>query len=406
MSTSDTTTATINAQWFNAIITALKLSPDEFQIAQGDLVLPQSTANFWEMCDQTPEASVAQYYTPGTLVNFSSQYRTILSDVYSPQNDAFITAMGTYYQPWLDAKLAYVSKPANQAKLSSNPPFSTSDGLLAYFNTWSMEYMDNPSQASNCYTLYSASLQNPIEIGDELIINQKPTDEKAYDHTLDQVKSLLASAPSVSFEMYTSTESSDIKSAWTSSSKSAGGTYFYTTSSSKQDDDFTQTFASSTVEISTKYEHVTAIPVSPLSSGNIKDGKNTYQAWFYPGALTQAYQNDDTTTWQDPDKWSNFFGDSGSLQYNVIGIVVVDGVTQTLTSKAQYSDAEQSYVHSQSSENYGCWPYYVTSKSSSTFNTSTTFNSDATMTVTTNSDVGNPMIIGFLVSALKNEEKA
>ena len=165
----------------------------------------------------------------------------------------------------------------------------TSDTLLAYFYTWSLEYIANPSKATSCYSLYAASFDSPVAVGQELIVNLPAGSEVAYNLTLDQVKSQLASAPNISFRMSTSTESSDLNSAWTSSSSSAGGTYFYSTSSSQQDNDFTQTFASSTVVIETQYAHFTAIPLSPLTAGSIKDGGQTYQAWFYPGALTEGH---------------------------------------------------------------------------------------------------------------------
>jgi hypothetical protein len=110
--------------------------------------------------------------------------------------------------------------------------------------------------------------------------------------------------------------------------------------------------------------------------------------------------------WSDTNQWARFFGPTGSLQYVATGLVVVDGVTHTVTSDATYSSAEQTYAHSQSSSSYGCWPYYVSNSSSSTTSTSTTFDDAGHMTVTTTSPVGNPLVIGVLVSPIKDLETA
>jgi hypothetical protein len=61
MSASDDALHTLTAQWYNSLTTALSLSPQDFQIAQGDLLVPTSTERLWDMMNQVPSESIAQY---------------------------------------------------------------------------------------------------------------------------------------------------------------------------------------------------------------------------------------------------------------------------------------------------------------------------------------------------------
>jgi hypothetical protein len=399
MSASDDALHNLTAQWYNSLTAALSLSPKDFQITQGDLLVPTSTERLWDMMNQVPSESIAQYYTPSTVDTFSSDYQSILSYLQEPASEAFKTAMSTDYAAWQTAEQAYVA--ANGATILANPPTSVTKALTGYFDVWSAENMD-PGKAASCATLYAAIYDNPVYIAQLMIRQLSPGAPTAFTMTQEQVIADLGHGTSVTFSMDSATASTDLSNSWTSSSSSDGGTYFYTSSSSSEATDFTQKFASSEVTVSTTYQHVVTVPVQPLSSGTVADGGADYSAWFYPAALTAAFQDDTSSTWSDPTKWSEFFGSEGSLQYVTTALIVVDGITQTITSNAAYTADEQTYAHSESHEGYGCWPYYVSSDSSSTATSNTTFNDQGQMTVTINSPVNNPVVIGVLVSAIKD----
>ena len=399
MSASDDALHNLTAQWYNSLSAALSLSPKDFQIAQGDLLVPTSTERLWDMMNQVPTESIAQYYTPSTIDTFSSEYQSILSYLQEPASEAFKTAMGTNYAAWQTAEQAYVA--ANGATILANPPTSVTNALTGYFDIWSAENMD-PGQAANCATLYAAIYDNPIYIAQLLIRHLSPGAATAYTLTQEQLVADLGHGPSVTFSMDSATASTDLTNSWTSSSSSDGGSYFYTSSSSSEATDFTQKFSSAQVTVSTAYQHVITVPVQALSSGSVTDGGTVYSPWFYPAALTAAFQDDTASTWSDPTKWSEFFGPDGALQYVATALIVVDGITQTVVSTASYTADEQTYAHSESHEGYGCWPYYVSNDSSSTTTTNTTFNDQGQMTVQTISPVGNPVVIGVLVSAVRD----
>jgi hypothetical protein len=403
MSASDDALHNLTAQWYNSLTTALSLSPNDFQLAQGELLTPTSTERLWDMMNQIPTESIAQYYTPATTNTFSSDYQSMLSYLHAPAQKAFQDAMGDNYTAWKTAAGAYLSDPNNAAaiKAAGGP----AQALLAYFGTWAAINLD-PGTAAQCTTLYAASYDSPIYIASLVMMNLKPGAAVPYPETHPQLISDLGQGPSVSFEMDSATASTSLAQSWTSSTSSDGGTYFYSTSSSSEASDFTQKFASSQVTVNTTYQHVLTTQVQALASGTVIEGAATYLPWFYPAALAAAYQDQGSDLWSDTAQWARFFGPDGSLQYVATGLVIVDGVTHTVTSDASYSSAEQTYAHSQSSSSYGCWPYYVSNSSSSTTQTSTSFDDSGHMTVTTTSPVGNPLVIGVLVSPIKDLETA
>ena len=403
MSASDDTLHNLTAQWYNSLTTALSLSPQDFQLAQGELLTPTSTERLWDMMNQIPTESIAQYYTPATTNTFSSDYQSMLSYLHAPAQKAFQTAMGDDYAAWKTAAGAYLGDPNNAAAIKAAG--GAAQALLAYFGTWSAINLD-PGTAAECTTLYAASYDSPTYVASLVMMNLKPGAAVPYTETHPQLISDLGQGPSVSFEMDSSTASSSLSNTWTSSTSSDGGTYFYSTSSSSEATDFTQKFASSNVTVSTTYTHVLTTQIQALASGTVVEGSETYLPWFYPAALAAAYQDPGSDLWSDTNQWARFFGPSGSLQYVATALIVVDGVTHTVTSDASYSSAEQTYAHSQSSSDYGCWPYYVSNSSSSTTTTSTSFNDAGHMTVTTTSPVGNPLVIGVLVSSIKDLETA
>lgn len=404
MSATDDTLHNLTAQWYNSLTTALSLSPDDFQLAQGELLTPTSTERLWDMMNQIPTESIAQYYTPATTNTFSSDYQSMMSYLHAPAQQAFQNAMGSdNYAAWKAAATAYLTDPANAAAIKAAG--GAAQALLAYFGTWSAINLD-PGTAAECTTLYGATYDNPVYIGTVVLFNLKPGAAVPYTETHPQLLSDLGQGPSVSFSMNSATASSSLSDSWTSSTSSDGGTYFYTVDSSSEATDFTQKFASSGVNVQTTYQHVLTVPIQALASGSVSEGTATYAPWFYPAALAAAYQDPSGDLWSDTSQWNRFFGPTGAMQYVATALVIVDGVQHTVTSNASYSSAEQTYAHSQSSSDYGCWPYYVSNSSSSTTQTSTTFSDSGQMTVTTTSPVGNPLVIGVLVSPIKDLETA
>jgi hypothetical protein len=99
MPASDDVMNTVTAQWYNTLVHGLNLSAADFQIAQGTVVVPGNSKGLWDMMDQVPTDSIAQFFTPSTLQNFSGEYQSILADVQIAGVVPFKAAMGDNYAP-------------------------------------------------------------------------------------------------------------------------------------------------------------------------------------------------------------------------------------------------------------------------------------------------------------------
>ncbi|MGU3392126.1 hypothetical protein [Sphingomonas sp. M1A8_2b] len=401
MSDTDTVLDTVNAKWYNTLAKELNLSVEEFQLSQGDVILPRTTDQLWDMMNQLPADTVVQYYTPDTLVSLSSQYTSLLSFVQASNAADLTAAMGaSNMTSWTAVKGAYFK--ANPSAFSDTATVLQT-ALQNLFQNWSMaELVPNPGSAAQCYTLYRAGFENPIYIAQELQANLPLGGPTAFNQTYDDVLDDIAAAPSVSFTMHSADASSDISKSWANSSNSTGGTYFYSKSSSSESSDFSQTFASSDFTVAVVYDHFINVTALPLSGESIKADTTTYLPWYYGAALAYAYNNKTAQVWIDLAQWDALFGPKGSMQYVVTSLIIADGTSTTTTSSETFSTAEQTYAHTVSKEGYGCWPYYVSNSSDSMTKTSTTFNASSNLVVTTTSEPKNPIVIGVLVSSVKD----
>lgn len=401
MSDPGTVLDTVNAKWYNTLAKELNLSVEEFQLCQGDVILPRTTDELWDMMDALPADTVIQYYSPDTLVSLSSQYTSLLSFVQASSVADLNKAMGAdNTKSWAAAKSAYFK--ANPSAFSDSA-IVLQTALQNLFQNWSMaELVPNPGSAAQCYTLYRAGFENPIYIAQELQLNLPLGGPAAFNQTYEGVLGDIGVAPGVNFTMESAQASSDISNSWANSSSSTGGTYFYSKSSSSASTDFSQTFASSSFTVAVSYEHFINVAALPLSGESIDADKTTYLPWYYGAALAYAYNNKTAAVWTDLTQWDALFGPEGSMQYVVTSLIIADGTSTITTSSQAFSTAEQTYANAQSNEGYGCWPYYVSNSSDSTTNTSTTFNASSNLVVTTTSALGNPIVVGVLVSSVKD----
>lgn len=400
MPVSDDVLNTVTAQWYNTLAHGLNLATADFQIAQGTLVVPGNSKGLWDMMDQVPTDSIAQFYTPSTIKTFSGEYQSVMSAVKIAGNTAFETAMGDNLAAYKAAWKVYAT--TNMATVFSAMPGSMTKAQMAYFDEWSSLNLD-PSVAAQCSALFAAIYDNPIYIGQQLLqLNLTAGAEVPFVYGEKRMLGLLAGSTSSGFGMSSTTASSDITGAWSNSLDSAGGTYFYTKSSSSEATDFSQTFANSEVGVTASYGKAVTVPIQPLSTGTLTDGGETFQPWFYGAALAAAYEDSSSATWTNPAQWATFFGPTGSFQFVATALVIVDAITHTVTSSAAYSIAEQKYATNQSKDDYGCWPYYVKHDSSSTVQSTPSFSATGQMTTSTTSAAGHPIVVGVLVSSIKS----
>ena len=120
---------------------------------------------------------------------------------------------------------------------------------------------------------------------------------------------------------------------------------------------------------------------------------STPGSWYNSGLFNTAYSNQTTPPWpQDADPtWEDVFGPGGSMLRFIASLVVVDGVSSTVTSDAIYNELDQQTIRNNASR--GLWPFYTPTKSDTVTN-AVTFDDASGMKIKTITQPGNPLVIG------------
>jgi hypothetical protein len=376
---------TLTKQYYHAIVTQLNLNENQFQLAQGNVALGATSQAIWAMMDAIPPDSVVNKWTGGGINTLSSEYGALITRIQDPATGAFQVAMGDYYQPWL-------------AYLRTNQPPPDREPIDVYRN-WAYASGMPPDQANQTVGLFLAAYNGPVtkalfaweDAGGHTAI-------KAYTQTVETIKGTIAGAPGGSLTLNSQTASDDISHAWT---KGIGGflSIFFGVDESGYDS-LSSLVLASELDLDMSFNHVSTVPVTPLSNGTITAGPTTYYPWYVPAALSLAYSNKNNNTWQTgtPD-WTTFFGPQATLPRVISALVVVDGISITVTSSKSIDQNSQTEV--QSAFQAGFFPFFGVAGSSG-WRTETRFSDEGLVTVTSTCPQGNPQVLGILQSPISN----
>jgi hypothetical protein len=94
--------------------------------------------------------------------------------------------------------------------------------------------------------------------------------------------------------------------------------------------------------------------------------------------------------WNAGTGWDKYFGQDGTLHYAIGSVLVVDGISLSLTSDADFTSEEQTMIKSQ--VELGYWPLYCRQKLPVTTN-DISFE-PGKMTIQCNSSPGHPVLLG------------
>jgi hypothetical protein len=375
---------TLTAQWYNAMITGLGLSNQQFQLYQGPNSMVKTSQDMWNLFNAVPPTSVNNYFDPNQANNFAQDYDLILSALITNPDTDFQNCMGDYYSKW-------------QTYFANNDPKTwDAQGVSDLFNKWAIK--NAPAKAS-CVSGLTKAFINPINIANNMFESAKGS--YAWNRTIDGLQTALAGGASKSFTMSSNTQSSDVKHTWAGGGVSVifdlfsfggGGSY----------DNLSSKATSAGVEISAKFTKVTTFAAGPYAQA---DANNPiladYSPWYSSAALAKAYTTKDNTVWnnQVPTTWDTAFGTNGFLQRMASGIVVADGVEITMSSRTSYSSSEQTQIHA--AAKFGFWPFFRASGGGGT-TTSVTFDDNGVFTSVTKIALGNPQILGVIQSSMSS----
>jgi hypothetical protein len=377
----------LTEQYYNAIVTQLKgLSDQQFQLAQGNIAVGATSQNIWAMMDAIPPKSVANNWTPGGVNTFSSQYGALLTRIQDTATGAFQAALGDYYSAW-------------QTYLKANPP-TGGKSIIEVYTAWAYSCGMPPDQANKTVGLFQAALNGPVtQANIAWYAAGGQTAIKAYNQTVETIDNTIAGAPPGSVTLNSQTESSDISHTWAEGGIEGFFEGFFGGGESSYDSVGSLVIASE-LDFQINFAHMTTVPVTPLANGTITAGPTTYQPWYVPAALLLAYSNNNNNTWQTgtPD-WTTFFGPKATLPRVTNALIIVDGISITLTSGKSVDQSSRTQV--QAAFEAGFFPFFGVAGSGG-WSTSTSFSDEGIITVTSTCPQGNPQVLGILQSPISS----
>ena len=183
-----------------------------------------------------------------------------------------------------------------------------------------------------------------------------------------------------------------------------GGYGFFRGSASTSWDKFSQDIQQQGVQLNVAFEKVATLIGSPLSTPNALDNDlSKYLPWYDSKVIQTAYTNNNNNVWKRTvPTWEDTFGPNGNLKNLSVALIIVDGITSTMTTTASVSQDKQEEFRANSKAGY--WPFF-TAEGEGGWRTDVTFNDHGQITVTSTSKAGNPNVLGVLVSPFKDAFK-
>lgn len=357
---------TLYKQWYNATVSGLRLTDGTFQLLQPNSPLGATSDQLWAYYNMIPPKSLVGNLDLDGMNQFYSDYRAVVSVLRSQGGDQFRMDVGDYYDPWLQYA-------------SGLSPVPTSEQLPGVFFNWAQIHAPSVATAGR-NDLYAMD-NDPIGLAQQAVGNQTGFINKVpnFLKTIQDLRTAVAQGPSGSISFDSGTESSDTSKSWADGEVAGFWDFFEAGGDADWQQTQTKT-AQSRITVEVTYDHVITFGDPP-------------GAWYSSGAMGIAYQTDDNTVWVPgaTPNWDSTFGPSGNMQRMIGSLIVVDGISMTLHSDAEYHSEEQEQIHAKAEA--GFWPFFV-AKSSGGYESRITFDSNGQMDISSTSPKGNPAVVG------------
>jgi len=391
MSASQDAMNTLSAQWYNAIISGCGLSQDQFQLVQGNTPVGTTSEGLWNVFDSVPPQTATTFYDPSQLNSFHQDYAGIISALIPQGSQQFTKDMGSYYSQWNNYKKTI--SPLPQGNMAWSQAFSS----------WAQANLPQ-SLVTTCVGDYNTMLDDPIAVAANQLLEiqfaEKNKNIYAYTTTYEQLQTDLTSAPSKSVELNSNTESSDVSKSW-AKAEASGIFDIFGLGGDSSTESLTVKITNSGVNIKANFDKLVTLAAGPLKSPSSDTYLQNFTPWFNSSALNEGYQKKDNTVWKAGDaiSWESSFGNKGNLQRYASALVIVDGITISMTSNAALSTEEQSSFKAAMAG--GVFPFFE-AEGSGGWSNDVTFDDNGNVTVTSKCMAGNPQILGVLVSSIAN----
>jgi hypothetical protein len=389
MSASTDAMKALTAQFYNATVAGCGLEQSTFQLFQAHTPLGTDSQDLWAMFDSVPPLSVSQYYDPSRINRLSQVYGAVVAHLIPQGSDAFRKAMGDYYSKWA-------------AYLETEPEIPDG-GIEGLFKKWSSLHMPDRAQARNCATLFRQlaieAISLAVEAYDMMVRSGDHKGVAAYDQTYGDLQNALAGSQPQHFSLDSRTESSDIAGSWAKAEVSGLFDFFYGGGGASYEK-WTTSVVEAGLNISIDFAKLVQFASGPLISQSDDPILAEYTPWFNGQALAIGYKNNDNTVWQHgAPTWAGVFGPEGRLKRFCSALVVVDGITVSQSSTVNIATSEREDF--KTAAEAGIFPFFK-AQGSGGWTHDVSFTDGGGMTITSESSLGNPQILGAIVTPIKN----
>jgi hypothetical protein len=388
----------LTAQWYNTIVEGLDLDKGDFQLMQGNTAFGTTSDSVWAFFDAMPPDSISHYYQPSRINSFVQSYGAVINNLVPQNGNDMQKLLANKYTSWQ----AYSSDPTNLP----DPLPTTSNGQIDFvqvrvkqFQRWGLANGLDSGMLNSGTTLLQQK-----DIVSTAISQWVAADGKyAYTASIGDVTTQVDSGQSRSVALDSKTTSSDTSNAWAQGS--VGGIYdIFEGEASSEWSKFTSDVTSAGLKISATFEKVGTVLGGPYALDTQTNPDLTgFTPWYNGDALKTAKENNNNNVWKHgAPTWEQTFGADGNMRWIVSGLVVVDGVTTTMTSSYAVATEDQQKVKAQFEA--GFFPFFGV-EGSGGWNNTVKFNNDGTFTAVSTSKAGNPQIIGVLVESVDSALK-
>lgn len=393
MSAAQTAMNTLAAQWYNAVVSGCGLSVDEFQLMQGAMPIGATSENLWAIFDAVPPLTASTYYNPAQLNHLSQDYVGIISALIPQGALQFQNDMQDYYSTW------------NNYKKTISPLPADTMGWSKAFSTWALANLPQ-SMVSTCVGDFNTMLSDPIAVAANQVLGLQfapaamHPNVYAYTTTIEQLTLALNKAQPKSAKLDSASTSSDVSHTWAQTEASGIFDIFGLGGDSSYDSLTTQV-ATAGVNIKVSFAKLVTLAAGPLSAPSDDNVLKNYVPWYNSAALGEGYAKKDNTVWKSGDaiSWDSSFGPSGNLQRFASALVIVDGITVSITSKAGLTTADQKSFKAAAAG--GFFPFFE-AEGSGGWSHDINFDDQGNLSVNSTCPAGNPQILGVLVSRISD----
>jgi hypothetical protein len=382
---------TLSAQWYNAVTHDLGLSVDQFQLMQGAMPVGATSENLWNIFDSVPPLTATTFFNPAQLNRLSQDYGGVISALIPQGMLQFQRDMGDSYSAWNNYKKTITPIPADNLAWSKA------------FTAWAQANLPQ-SQVGLCVGDFNSMLEDPIAQASNTLLQVQFASKGmhpnvfAYTTTIEQLTLALNNAKPGSVQFNSSTESSDVSHSW-AQGEASGVIDFFGLGGETSYDALTSKVATASVTINASFDKVVTLAAGPLYETSDDNVLSAYVPWFNSSALSEGYAKQDNTVWKAGDaiSWASTFGPNGNLQRYASALIIVDGITLTMTSKASLTTSDQPTFKAAAAG--GFFPFFE-AEGSGGWEHNVNFDDSGSITVKSTSPAGNPQILGVLVSPI------